>query len=309
MSKAILAVLALVLICGDAQAQKDVRGSADHPLVGRFAGSVISYYKGNDFDEMVIPTGPAKNRKFTSTKTVAGKTFRIAYQMPLGPSLLEVMRNFRIKLEQSGFQVVYACKDTKCGRTDFGHNVEKAPLPGFILDPFTFRYMAAKKAGEAGKTGDIWATVIVSKANKKIYAQIFVVETKGMVYRMIDAKKMKSGISKTGHVALYGIYFDHDKAVLKPKSKPTLDEIAKLMSANPSLKLIVVGHTDNQGKWDYNMKLSARRAQAVVAALTRTRGIAKGRLKGAGVGFLAPVASNATEAGRAKNRRVELIEQ
>jgi OmpA-OmpF porin, OOP family len=118
---------------------------------------------------------------------------------------------------------------------------------------------------------------------------------------------MAKGLGDKGHVALYGIYFDTDKAVIKPESKPTLDEIAKLLRGQPQLGVVIVGHTDSQGNYDYNMELSRRRAEAVAAELTRSYQIAAARLRTAGVGFLAPVGSNATDDGRALNRRVELV--
>jgi len=94
---------------------------------------------------------------------------------------------------------------------------------------------------------------------------------------------------------------------VKPESQPTLAEIAKLMKSDTSLRLHVVGHTDNQGKPDYNLDLSRRRAASVVAQLTGAYGIAANRLDAFGCGVYAPVASNEAEAGRAKNRRVELV--
>ncbi|HUE83432.1 MAG TPA: OmpA family protein [Pyrinomonadaceae bacterium] len=84
---------------------------------------------------------------------------------------------------------------------------------------------------------------------------------------------------------------------IKPESKPELQEIANLLRQSPSLNLFVVGHTDNQGGHDYNMDLSRRRADAVVKALVAEYGIPRSRLEAAGISFLAPVASNATEEG------------
>jgi outer membrane protein OmpA-like peptidoglycan-associated protein len=111
----------------------------------------------------------------------------------------------------------------------------------------------------------------------------------------------------SGKIALYGIYFDSDKDSLRPDSQATLQEIAKLLNANPKLNVEVVGHTDNQGKPDYNLDLSRRRAAAVVRELVSKYGIADGRLGSFGCGFYAPVASNDSEDGKAKNRRVELV--
>jgi OmpA-OmpF porin, OOP family len=124
---------------------------------------------------------------------------------------------------------------------------------------------------------------------------------------MVDAAAMAKGLGETGHIALYGIYFDTDKAVVKPESRPTLEQIVKLLASQPQLSVYIVGHTDSQGAPDYNLDLSRRRAEAVAAELVKNFRIAQPRLKTAGVGLLAPVGSNATEAGRALNRRVELV--
>ncbi|MBS1171656.1 MAG: yiaD 1, partial [Proteobacteria bacterium] len=118
---------------------------------------------------------------------------------------------------------------------------------------------------------------------------------------------MSNDLRATGHVAVYGIYFDTGKAVVKPESKPALDEVAKLLKGDPNLKLWVVGHTDWVGKVDDNMRLAQARAEAVAAELVSAHGIAAARLKGYGVGPLAPVAGNEDDAGRAKNRRVDLV--
>jgi outer membrane protein OmpA-like peptidoglycan-associated protein len=124
-----------------------------------------------------------------------------------------------------------------------------------------------------------------------------------------DAKALGDGIAAEGHSAVYGVYFDTAKADIKPESAAALAEIAKLLKGQPSLKVLVVGHTDNVGQLAANMDLSRRRADAVVKALATQFGIDPARLSAQGAGSLAPVASNRTEEGRAKNRRVELVEQ
>lgn len=124
-----------------------------------------------------------------------------------------------------------------------------------------------------------------------------------------DAKAMLADIQTKGSASVYGIYFDFNKADIKPESEPAIKEIAKLLHENKTLKLYVVGHTDNVGSLDYNLKLSKARADAVVKELVTKYKISPERLKAYGVGSLAPVATNRTEEGRAKNRRVELVEQ
>jgi outer membrane protein OmpA-like peptidoglycan-associated protein len=95
----------------------------------------------------------------------------------------------------------------------------------------------------------------------------------------------------------------------QPESAQAIGEIAKLLTADPGLKIHVVGHTDNVGGVDNNIKLSQERAEAVLQALVRDHAIAPSRLRSYGCGQFAPVASNDTEEGRAKNRRVELVKQ
>ncbi|MBT4160390.1 MAG: OmpA family protein [Gammaproteobacteria bacterium] len=124
----------------------------------------------------------------------------------------------------------------------------------------------------------------------------------------IKAEDLAKSIAAEGHAAVRQIYFDSGETVIKPESKPALDEIAKLMNDSPTLKVIFVGHTDSQGELQYNMALSQKRATAVRDRIRDEYGIDNERLGAAGIGFLAPVASNKSEEGRAENRRVELIE-
>lgn len=330
----------------------DVRGSKDHPMVSRYAGSVIIGYDFRKFDEFVIPLGELKRTPrgrpaagggteatFEPTKSqrVEGRITRILYVGPAERSPLEIVRNYELELKKNGFDTLYTCAATGCGEQDgwlaefFLYTLDKrlsqtppagtGRPPGQISEyalgsPINQRYLAAKRARPEG---DVYVSVYVATNRATHHEETqdhpvilldvvdaVPIET-GMV--TIDAAAMAKDISSTGHVALYGIYFDTDKADLKPESQPTLQEIAKLLKQDASLKLYIVGHTDNVGGFDYNIGLSERRATAVVKALTATHGIAATRLTPAGVGMLSPIAPNDREDGRAKNRRVELVKQ
>lgn len=161
--------------------------------------------------------------------------------------------------------------------------------------------------GKIAKDGrEAW--VEIEKGNGKIWLRV--IEKREMEqFITADAAAMNDGLKSSGHIALYGIYFDTNKSEVKPESKPALEQIAKLLSQNPGLNLKVVGHTDMTGALEANMKLSQSRGEAVVQALVSQYGVSPSRLKGHGVGPLAPVASNDTDEGRAKNRRVELVKQ
>jgi outer membrane protein OmpA-like peptidoglycan-associated protein len=124
---------------------------------------------------------------------------------------------------------------------------------------------------------------------------------------VVSADQIRKSLAESGKVVFYGIYFDTDKAVIKPESAPTLTEMAKFLKANAGTNVFIVGHTDGQGALDRNQKLARDRAAAVAAALAATHGIPRERMAPDGVGPLAPVAANDNEQGRAKNRRVEMV--
>jgi OOP family OmpA-OmpF porin len=151
----------------------------------------------------------------------------------------------------------------------------------------------------------------VGGTNKnRVFTLLDVIEVKPMQVGQVqvDANAMAREIAANGRVALYGIYFDTGKADVKAESQPALAEIAKLMKQDASLKILVVGHTDNAGTFDYNLDLSRQRADSVVKSLVSQHGLAAARLKAWGVGYTAPIASNRAEEGKAKNRRVELVQ-
>jgi outer membrane protein OmpA-like peptidoglycan-associated protein len=164
-----------------------------------------------------------------------------------------------------------------------------------------------------------YSTIQLSKGGKELWMEVHtnvgyeydltIIEKEAMTQEVaIDATAMASSIADTGSVAIYGINFDTASSVLKPESEPAIDEIAKLLTDNPTLKVYIVGHTDMVGDAASNVRLSQARAQSVIAALVSKHGIAAARLLAFGNGPYAPVATNKTDDGRAKNRRVELVE-
>ncbi len=143
------------------------------------------------------------------------------------------------------------------------------------------------------------------------YTDVHVIEIKKMETGKVSVnlEKLLEGLDKDGYVVLEGIYFDTGKTEIKPESMLAINQVAGLLKQMPDLKLYVVGHTDTQGKLAYNLNLSDGRAKSVAAALVNEHRIAADRLEGRGVGPLAPVASNTTDGGRAKNRRVVLVQR
>jgi outer membrane protein OmpA-like peptidoglycan-associated protein len=298
-------LLALLFVPAIARAQtRDVAGAKDFPGIGRFAGSAITGYVVKDFDAARMQAAPFKDDKPADARRLEGRITRIAYRTRPGPSILEVSRNFETQLAKAGFETLLACDTDACGGIPFTEAIDTLPVPQMWVDGFNYHYFAGRKVDGGRET---YASVIVSQNNQDITAQLIVAELGAIEDKMVNAAQMAKGLGDTGHIALYGIYFDTDKAVLKPESRPTLEQIAKLLASQPQLNVFIVGHTDNQGAYDYNLDLSRRRAEAIAAELVKSFRIAQPRLRTAGLGLLAPVGSNATEAGRALNRRVELV--
>lgn len=257
-------------------AQQDAEGSKDPALFTRMPGYHIYRCDDLQFDKYEFKISDSK------TQTVEGHSLFIMYDLNdnvQAPSPLQTVRNYTNAVKKIGGQVVYEWDDAG---------------PNAVL--------------KVVKNGmETWAAVYASYNGSY---NIHVIEKEAMKQDVVaDASSMASSIKETGKVALYGIYFDTGKATLKPESQPTLQEIAKLLKTVPGLKLYVVGHTDNTGAFDANMKLSMDRAASVINALVSKYSVSAASLKACGDGPTAPVASNDTEEGKALNRRVELVKQ
>jgi OmpA-OmpF porin, OOP family len=301
----------------------DEPGSADHPLVGRYAGSSIVFYKTSDFDEAALLQAPhdyaalldrdaVDDRSGEDWLKLEGRVSKIRYEIPAGRSSLEVMRNYENALKGKGFAILFNCADRTC----FSGKLQDPYLLGLQVDRDNMdstlyfdhvRYVLAKLDMP---DGSIYSAVLTGEDQQRVTAFVTVVEAnamKGDMIAFVDARSMEQAIAQSGKINIYGILFDYDKDTLRPESKPTLDEIAKLLREKAKLRLDIIGHTDNRGTPDYNINLSRRRAASVVAALVRDYGISADRLASSGAGLTSPVAPNDTDEGRAKNRRVELI--
>lgn len=323
----LIATLALACTSAAAAAQDlpdhDLPGSHDHPLVSRFAGSRITGYQTVDYDRMLLPLGKFADNKLSRSDTVEGRVTRIAYVAPAGKSTLEIFRNFQTALQTAGFSTRFACEgDGACGD---GYNLASAVLDPVrdamrtdqssvlveTLEP-TNDDLDVLTAHLSRPQGDVDLVLLVAKSDHQppgIFLGICEHQPMATGQVNVDAKAMGDGLASAGHVALYGLHFANDSAAIDPSSKATLAEMAKLMTGHPALKVYIVGHTDDTGAAAHNLALSQQRAQAVVQALATDYYVPAGRMTAEGVASWAPVASNATEAGRAQNRRVELVAQ
>jgi len=268
----VITAVIMQLGAGGTAAAADKPGCADHPLFPtRMPGYSIENCVTKEFDryEFFTPKPPKRAEE--------GRFTFITYVLDAGasePSAVAVVRNYENAIKAAGGTIA-------------------ASVPTWWVN------------GTIVADGkEIW--VQAEKGNGKIWLRI--IEKQAMAqYVTADAAALGKDIGATGHVAVYGIYFDTGKADLKPESEPALKEVAALLAGDPALELWIVGHTDTVGQVDANMTLSQARAEAVVKALVTRHAVAAARLTAYGVGPLAPVASNANEEGRAKNRRVELV--
>lgn len=326
----------------------DYAGSQDSPLLKRYEGSFIVAYEQQSFGEFTLPlskleqvpdkTDAHNNRYYEpkDKKALEGAYTRLVYLMPENRTPLEVLRNYQDEIESIGGKILFECKAEECGgdpgRSSAGgggdmslamylYPEDRITQPHFsnahcalTSDISDQRYTTAEIPHDGAHV-----SVLTYTLHDDLYCEAFdgrtiaivdIVEGKAREQMMVTVQsaEMARAISDTGRVALYGIYFDTNEAEVKSESDPTLVQIAQLLKDSPDLKLLVVGHTDNVGSFPFNMELSQRRAAAVADALTARYGVSEDRLMPVGVSFASPVASNKTEDGRAKNRRVELVE-
>jgi outer membrane protein OmpA-like peptidoglycan-associated protein len=313
-------------------AANDMPGGQDHPRFPRIDGAVIYGYSYSDYDAGLFLK---KEGDEYSAARPTGKRTRILYIVPRSISQPGVMNNYGSAATSIGdVEDIWSCVGTNCPN-DIAHGVvwsRENQIPTGIVGANEHLYQTGAYFNIINY-GYAYATITSTDA--RYHISIFTAEftkdrfwvlkpdvtgTRSIHIEILEEADFKptltvvtpseitESIAEKGHIALYGIYFDFDSAALKPDSAASIKAIAAAMNNDAALKLYVVGHTDNQGTYEYNLDLSRRRAAAVVAALTSSHGIVQSRLLAAGVGPVAPVASNRSEEGRALNRRVELVE-
>lgn len=272
-----LSVLMLATVASSARAAApaaDLKGCPDHPVLSRMNGYFITRCDRVEFGA----------REFATSRTT----------------------RVRVEGRSSWYRYVPGASAEKAGGLAIVRNYSNAvkAIGGAVVhdDGGTLVTLKLLKGGK-----EWWLTVA---AFGSLYYDVFTVEKADMAQQVVaDAAALSKGVAADGHIAVYGILFDTGKAEIKPESSGAIAEIARLLAENASLRIHLVGHTDNQGTAAANMSLSQARAEAVMSMLVKKHGVPSSRLGAHGAGPYAPVASNRTEDGRARNRRVELVEQ
>ena len=280
MISALAAAMLVVVALPCAAQEKDIPGSKDPRLLTRMPGFYISGYKDVQFDahEFLVQTPKAVGKQHAEGHLTYWRYDITSAAAATPPSKLQIARNYQNAVERVG----------------------------------------GKKMYDAGPGNDYDSTFLISKNGTDTWIELnpigtmytlLIVEVQKMQQDVVaNADALKGGLADSGHVEVPGIFFDTAKSDIKPESGPAIDEIAKLLTNNPALKVGIVGHTDMVGDATANLKLSQARAQSVITDLVSRLGIAAARLVAFGAGPWAPVASNKTDDGRARNRRVELVE-
>ncbi|MGY2766651.1 OmpA family protein [Thermostichus sp. MS-CIW-26] len=326
-------------------ARADLPGTADPPGLKRFAGSSIVFQSQADYDrfklalEKIVFSGAMGAVQPYRSQTVEGRRITTYYRLPERVAPLEALLNYETELKESGFEILFSGLGEEIETLGYNNQIadeildmkgtystpeERAQWPFQNARENTAAYLAARGKSPEGDERFVSAYFVVNTDDWEItrgsgqiptgitLGRVDVVDVKPRQQRLELVESITSGeinqaISRDGRIALYGILFAYDSDQIEAAAEPTLAEIAKLMRERTDLSILVVGHTDATGSFDYNLGLSRRRAEAVVNRLVQL-GIEQRRLYPVGVGFSAPVASNTTEEGRAKNRRVELVD-
>ena len=265
-------------------------------------------------DDYAMPVGAYRDG-ILPTETFTGEVARRTWRINSSDlTTLQVLEPIRTQLEQAGYEVLHACKDTECGFFDFRFRTEITPAPDMYVDIRNFRYVAAQKAnGEA-------LSVLVSKSRASAYIQVIEVSPEEVEEVPTEPvadiepapeegqpRQTLNQFERDGHIVLRDLEFETGAVALGPGPYQSLVNLAAYLVENPGVRIALVGHTDSVGGLAGNIDLSRRRAQAVRDRLIETYDIDADRLEADGVGYLAPAANNLDPQGREDNRRVEAV--
>lgn len=316
-------LIANSLLAQDEPRTSDKSGCNDYALLSRYKGAVIQecqtinyakFYFG--LDEPIEKDFEGHGKFFNKYIEVKGKLINIQYLIPLDEGVLKVFENYKNALTNAGFNILYIENNkNSCfyGEDFFGGN---NPFSKFSRDFYGCRcdvdyyYVVAKGVRDSL---DVYLSLYISTGGN--YGQDFVivnqsvVETVPLELGLVSAQNIAQNIDNAGHSIFYDIHFASGSAEIDAKSTNQLQEIAKYLNSHKDKSFYIVGHTDNTGNFDDNMTLSNNRAKAVVNELVSKYNVDANQLTPYGVANLCPVTNNKTDAGKARNRRVEIVEK
>jgi outer membrane protein OmpA-like peptidoglycan-associated protein len=250
---------------------------------------------------------------------LAGTITRTAWRLPEGGDTLRRAESLRQTLADQGYGVIFACATDACGGFDFRYDLTLFPEPDMHVDLSDFRYLSAVHG--IGPGAD-YVGLMVSRAGATDFVEMVHISGSGTpgaapppgapppplpVQPAAIPDDLAATLLSDGHSVLDGFTFASGSAELQVTAPGELAALARFLADNPEARIAIVGHTDASGGLDANIALSRRRAEAVAARLVSEYGADPARIEAQGAGYLAPRASNLTEEGRQKNRRVEVV--
>lgn len=315
----------LFAVLSSALAQ-DIDGVVEHPLISRYPGLEIRWQQIENYMPYRVPVGPVTGyRRIDDWIDTEGRVTRTFYRYQgTDRSYSEIYSNYLKALQDEEFEILASGVSGDRRGAEAGSRKWQEVL--YLANPTTqpgevgTLFAGTSSSGGAGaivgrkeRAAGLAYVVLVVEQHSADYVgtliDIVEVEAAETGLVVVDAEAIGSDIDEYGRVVLDGIVFEFDRATLKPESDAALEAMAEYLQANPGKAFYVVGHTDSVGSFAYNQQLSADRARSVADALKSRFGINRERLQPHGVGPLVPVFTNASEAGREQNRRVELVER
>ncbi len=264
--------------------------------------------------EFPLPSAPWEVSGVPSLPVSGDVTQQAWHLAAPGITSVQILRPLREQLRNAGFDILFECETDACGGFDFRFGIDVLPPPDMFVNLGDFRFLSAWRTIEDGSEEAI--ALLVSRSQTVGFVQLTRVGAPTDAVSSADAPALRaqapvtdlaSSLDELGHAILEGLRFERGSARLAETDDDALAELADYLSANPSINVALVGHTDAEGSLDGNIRLSKRRAASVLERLATDFDIGRSRMEAQGMGYLAPVASNQTEEGREANRRVEAI--
>lgn len=233
-----------------------------------------------------------------------------------GQTTLQLLAPLRQAMLDAGYDEVYACEALTCGGFDFRFQLDLLGEPEMHVDLGDFRYLLMRNDNEDLQSAR-QISLVVSRDAQAGYVHITEVFATSLppadapfsrpAQTATATGALPTVLETMGHAILDDLDFGSGASDLGDGTYQSLSDLAAWLLANPSASVAIVGHTDAVGSLAGNTALSKRRAESVVARLAQEYGVNPAQMQADGVGYLAPIASNLTDEGRAKNRRVEVI--
>ncbi|MEO1493469.1 MAG: OmpA family protein [Pseudomonadota bacterium] len=310
-------ILGAALIVSGATAAGPADAQApDPPDPGAPVGAVQTARADRAFDSYPLPIEPfAPGHQ--GVERIDGRVVWSAFRFETEASTVDILNGYKTRLGTQGFDTLFACATEFCGGFDFRFDAALLPPPAMLIDVADFVQLSLRRPEP-----EAYISVLISRVLGDVYIQTVtavpatsevaitdtpVAETaEETVILPVEERALVDRLLRDGHVPVAGLEFAPGGSALSERSSAALDMLARMLSRDSELAVVIVGHSDNQGGLDVNIELSRRRAESVMAALV-SRGVPEGQLDARGIGYLAPVTNNATDDGRAANRRVELV--